>query len=298
MRVAACMIAYNRPQYFRPVVESIAANPEAQTIPFHFYLDGGPDATREENCRIIAESGLPHVRIICRDGHFGCEANTIGAHCDMFAQTDCDILIHLEDDLILGPHYLGLMLRLMAWATANYDNVAGVQAWNRCLLDVEDKRSKLALVEPRCTSRHWWGYALTRRAWQQMLPVVAEYQSRFLDARSGNALDDEAVRGFIRDTVDGGQASLPGRVIASPDWVEESFRHPHTATGNDSIHGLAMWTAGLVRLCTVVNRALAIGRVGLHGTAEFFDQTGFGNVKLDVFPEDEVLHTFEVVSPQ
>jgi hypothetical protein len=298
MRVAACMIAYNRPHYFRPVMESIAANPEARTIPIHFYLDGGRDAAQEENHRIIAESGLPNTHIVCRDGHFGCEANTIGAHCYLFSQTDCDVVLHLEDDLVLGPHYMGLMLRLLAWANANYDNVASVQAWNRCLLDVESKRSRLACVEPRCTSRHWWGYALTRRAWQAMLPVITEYRSRFLDGRSGNALDDEGVRAFIRSVVDGGPASPPGRVLTSPPWAEESFRHPHTATGNDAIHAVAMWKAGLVRVCTVVNRALAIGRVGLHGTEDFFDQTGFGDVKLDLFPEDETLDTFEVVEAQ
>jgi len=288
------MIAYNRPHYFRPVVESIAANPEAQTMPFHFYLDGGPDATQEENRHIIAESGLPHVHVTCRDTHIGCEANTIRAHHDMFAHSDYDSIIHLEDDLVLGPHYLGLMVRLLSWATANHDNVAGVQAWNRCVLDVEAKRSKLGVVEPRFTSRHWWGYSLTRRAWDEMLPVIAEYESRFVDGCNGDNLDDGAVRGFIRDVVGGGPASLSGRVLRPPLWVEESFRHPTTATGNDSIHALAMWKAGLVRLCTVVNRALPVGRVGLHGTEAFFEQAGLGEVKLDIFAEDETLDSFEV----
>lgn len=296
MRTGACMIAHNRPHYFRRVVESIAVNPEARTMPFHFFLDGGEGATQEENRRIIAGADLPHAQVVCRPCHMGCEANTIGAHREMFEDHEYEIVIHLEDDLVLGPHYLGLTQRLLAWATMQYDNVAGVQAWNRCALSRDLKEEKLRLVEPHCTDRHWWGYALTRHAWQQMYPVVAEYQGRFLDGREGDHLDDEGVRRFIRETVDQGAATMEGRVLPSPRTAEDAFRHPLTATGNDSIHALAMWKAGLVRLCTVVNRALAIGRIGLHGTEEFFEQAGFAAVRLDVFEEDKSLDGFEVVT--
>ena len=294
MNVGVCVIAYNRPHYFQDVARSLAANPESRDLPLHFFLDGGPGATQPENEAIISACGFPRRRVVRRTRNLGCEANIVQAHRFMFDEAGCDAIIHLEDDLVLSPHYLRLTRRLLEWATAHYDNVGAVQAWDRCLLSRAEKRERLRHVRPRCQSAHWWGYALARRAWDRMRHVVDAYEERFLCRETGDRLDDGAVRAFIRQTVDGGPRAPGGRLAPAEPNAEPGFLHPHVATGNDSIHALALWQAGLVRLCTVVNRARNVGRVGLHATEEFFEATRLDEVALDVFDEDRDLSSFEI----
>jgi hypothetical protein len=294
MDMAGCVLAYNRPAHLRRVVESIAANPEAWDLPLVFFLDGGPGATVDENERVIRESALPRTHIVRHPRNLGCESNTIGAHRFLLEEMRCDVMLHLEDDLVLSPHYVGLMRRMVEWAASHYDNIAGVQGWERCLLTPEEKRERLRLVRPRCTSTHWWGYTLTRHAWARMRGVIDEYEERFLRDRADNTLDDAGIRQFIRDTVERGPGKPAGRLAPPEPNAEAGFLHPHTATGNDAIHALAMWKAGLVRLCTVVNRALPIGREGLHGTSDYFEAMELHRVTLDVFEEDRALSEFEM----
>ena len=46
---AVAIIAYNRPEYFKQLLESLAKNPESQELPFFFFLDGGDRTAQEEN---------------------------------------------------------------------------------------------------------------------------------------------------------------------------------------------------------------------------------------------------------
>jgi hypothetical protein len=294
MNIGVCMIAYNRPECLDSVVRSLEANPESGDYPFHFFLDGGPDATQDANERIIRESRIRDARVVPRERHWGCEANTIRAHDTLFVENGYDVVMCLEDDLVVSPHYLGLLKRMLAWATDRFENVASVQAWDRCLLPRDDKARRLHLVGCRSTSVHWWGYAVTRRAWERMRPLVCDYEERFARDADGG-IDDAAVRSFIYEAADREPEAVGGTVVPFEAGTREGFLHPNVATGNDTIHALAMWQAGLVRLCTVVNRALPVGRVGVHCTGEQFEAMGLHRVQLDVFDEDRTLSEFELV---
>ena len=57
------VVAFNRPHYFRQVIESLEMNPESQTLPFYFFLEGGKGATQQENLEIINSSNIKHNRL-------------------------------------------------------------------------------------------------------------------------------------------------------------------------------------------------------------------------------------------
>jgi len=295
MGMGVSVIAYNRPHYMAKVVRSIESNPESQTLPFHFFLDGGSGATQEENLATIRQSTIRDVHVVAREGNLGCQANTIESRREMFDELGYETVLLVEDDLVLSSHCIGLVTRLLAWATDSFDNVGAVQAWDTCLMSREEKAHRLCHVRARSMSAHWWGYALTGRAWQAMRPVMTEYEERFLGNGDGG-MDHEAIRRFITETAKRDPISVGGGTVPDEPGARDGFFQANVATGNDAIHALAMWQAGLVRLCGVVNRAQQIGRVGLHGTDEQFVAMGMDRVQLDVFEEDRTLSAFELIA--
>ena len=52
-KTAICVSVFNRPDYFKEVMDSISANPESSFLPVFFFLDGGPYSTKHENIDII-----------------------------------------------------------------------------------------------------------------------------------------------------------------------------------------------------------------------------------------------------
>ncbi|NQT85255.1 glycosyltransferase [bacterium] len=295
MGMGVSVIAYNRPHYMAKVVRSIESNPESQTLPFHFFLDGGSGATQEENLATIRQSTIRDVHVVAREGNLGCQANTIESRREMFDELGYETVLLVEDDLVLSSHCIGLVTRLLAWATDSFDNVGAVQAWDTCLMSREEKARCLSHVRPRSMGSHWQGYALTRRAWQAMRPVLIEYEEQFV-GNSHSGMDHAAIRSFIRERASQAPRRIEGETVPDEPDARDGFFQPNVATGQDAIHALAMWQAGLVRLCGVVNRSLQIGRVGLHGTDEQFVAMGMDRVQLDVFEEDRTLSAFELIA--
>jgi hypothetical protein len=142
---------------------------------------------------------------------------------------------------------------------------------------------------------HWQGYILTRPAWLGMRDVLVEYKERFLTGGE-DGMDDAAIRAFIRDRAGQTAARVGGETVPDEPGARDGFFHPNVATGNDAIHALALWRSGRVRLCSVVNRSLQIGREGLHCGPEQFEAMGLHRVQLDVFDEDRALSEFELVA--
>ena len=69
----------------------------------------------------------------------GFGANTVRSRAAMFDECGYDNVLLVEDDLVLASHYIGLVARLLAWATGTFDNVGAVQAWDQCLVSRDEK---------------------------------------------------------------------------------------------------------------------------------------------------------------
>ncbi len=97
---------YNRPQYLQQLIASLEKNPESQTLPFFFVLDGGPNATQKENFELITKSKIKNKEIVARKTNYGCGRSIIDARRFMFEWCDFEKIILFEDDFVASPEYI------------------------------------------------------------------------------------------------------------------------------------------------------------------------------------------------
>ncbi len=322
--VGIAIICYNRPHYLAQLVKSLEQNPEAQTLPFYFFLDGGPRAKQTENADLIQKSSIKHKNIIFRPRNYGCPKNQIDALRFMFDWCGYSKTILFEEDLMVSPSYIELTLNLHKWATDNYHNVGMVSCWSYCFLDREIKAKRLDWVrEPL----HWWSfvtYCLDKKFWDGTKHILYEYES-FLDeiphteefARARSKVeswkDAWKIKAWIKSLV---QQKLVARTQGTTNFPEllrlrekdkKAFSCPHTYKAIEGLYtskecwieldnmmALILWMADYVKIETVVNRAIHVGNdEGISMHPGLVQQLGLDRMKLDVFDQDKYLFTFK-----
>lgn len=112
------LTGFNRPQYFEPVLRSIAiANAWInERVVFTARLDPCP---KTEQMLELLGTYLPQCLVVVNTETLGCAANTLAAIQDGFVWADQvseDFVLHLEDDLELAPD----AFTLAAWLRDTY----------------------------------------------------------------------------------------------------------------------------------------------------------------------------------
>ena len=303
------IVAYNRPHYFKQTIKSLEKNPESQTLPFYFFLEGGPRATQQENLEIINSSKIKYKKVVLRNRNFGCPKNFIDARRFMFDWCNYEKVIVIEGDVIVSPHYINLTLNLHKWAKEKYANVGIVHCWSYCFLNKKEKRKQLYVVQE---SQPWWSfvtYCLDKKVWNEMKSILYEYE-RFIDAIPDGEKFDTARskpcfwKGFpemkqwlrkvmtTRNPKEKHGDKFPKSVPSS--YFKKIFSHPQMR--HDSMNAFALWMAGYIKIQTVVNRTLHIGAMGgLSGERANSFLICEDNISLDNFVEDKSISEFVVV---
>ena len=314
--VGIVIIAFNRPHYFKRLIESLEKNAESQTLPFYFILDGGPRAKQKENVDIINQSSIKHKEIILRGRNYGYAKTVIDTYRFMFDWCGFKKIIFFEEDLTVSPYYISLTLNLHEWATSNYSNVGIVSCWSYCFLSKEEKKTKLALVQSP-PKQYWWSfvtYCLASNVWNDTKPLLYGYE-KFIDkvphtekyakARSVTDVWEGApkIRAWVRNLclkkvqinkkfpmlqfrTQQGKAIFPClniyKDISAYFCSAGSF-----GVNEDRIMAFSLWMKGYIKIETVVNRARHIGEVGVTGTH-------YNSIKtnVDTFDEDKNLKDF------
>jgi hypothetical protein len=312
--VGILVVAYNRPQYFRQLIASLEKNPESQSLPFYFVLEGGPQATQKENVAIIRGSSIKHKKIILRKRNYGLVKNFIDAERFMFDWCGFKKIIIFEEDVVVSPSYLKLTLNLHKWATSTYANVGAVSCWSYCFNNRDIKKTKLDWVQ---ASSPWWNfvtYCLDKKVWNNIKNVLYTYETRFINTIPHSAAYAKArskpsewigaprIRSWIMSIASQRRnAQNNNKKIFSAStlqWnLEQNFcSRQHFNLGNinqDSMMAFCLWMAGYIKIETVVNRAKHIGDYGVNITPTVSQNLGINKVKLDTFSEDQKLTSFQ-----
>lgn len=290
--IGVLVVAYNRPHYFKEVLDSLAQNPESQTLPFFFVLDGGPDATQKENIELIQQSPIKYKEVIARPYNYDCGKNIIDARRFMFDWCGFQKVIVFEDDMVVSPQYITLLLNLYAWAKREYDNVGAVQCINHCYMDRETKELYLDLVEDRYDQ--WWAYCMDKEAHEAIKDLLYEYEEKFLINWPKDILNGPAISEWTKYHLYTYPNKQHERMYpAVKDYnacferrIETLKIRPTMRRGQDIETHFALFKAGCVKITTVINRSRYIGKSGFSHTPEWWDQYHYDQVQLDCFGDD------------
>lgn len=289
---AAVIVGWNRWEYFKKSVQTIAQNPESQTLPWFLFLDKYHDKLVTEKQASYAKSLFKNLTIIRRDVNYGCGRNIIDARRQVFDELGFDYAWIFEDDLVVAPNYMQFCRNLMRWGQARYDNVGAVQAWTKCKEPLAWKQKRLNVV--RSTYDNWWAYMMSKPAWDSIKSFMYSYQTLFLGGEYHARPHATIVDWFHK------YRSLPPE-LRGPRMFQDNASSARTRvklfgsppSGQDAATWIGFHQAGWQRLTPIVNRSMYIGVQGIHMTNSYWERMGFGEVSLDIFKGDDGITSFD-----
>ena len=286
---AIAVVGCNRPGYMKQVIDAIKKN-DISDYDVYLFLDKPPISSEIPMQQQQALMGLTD-RVIMMPFNFGCGQALIEVRRQMFDRKEYDKVFIFEDDMVPSSNYLAYCERLLEWGQSNYTNVGAVQGWHKCVMPIEDKRSRTKQVH--ATYTNWWGYLMTREAWDQIKGVLYTYRDSFLQ-KSYKARPTIPILSFFKPMAQRNFHLREGGF--QPDAAALTHRRnlfDSPPSGQDGATWLAMDNANLVRLAPTVNRGLYIGEIGIHSTAEIFRKDRFDRMTLEEYPNDTRLKNFE-----
>jgi hypothetical protein len=309
---AIAIIAFNRPQYLKQLLDSLEKNPESQELPFFFFLDGGPHGKQEENIQLIRNAKIKNKEIIVRDINYGCPKNHIDAKRFMFDWCGFKKVIFAEEDVVVSRNYIKNLLSLHAWAKKTYANVGVVQMWSHCFLERDEKAQILNLVRETKEFYSLVTYCMDKQLWDAISSFLYEYESLFIDpllgieecSRSRSKPDIGIFRRKMKMWLFKKISEIDRKEQMSQwgdqlPFLESQFDLPlysrkhGLCVNQDWMTTQAIWLAGATRLETIVNRVINIGREGITVTEKIWEAIQYGKMVLDEFDEDDTLEEFE-----
>lgn len=285
---AVVIFGYNRPHYFQEVLKALEENPEAQELPFFFILDGGKKAKQGEYIEMIYKSPIKHKFIIERPINYGLHFNIIAGLRFLFDWCEFTRVIHFEDDVVVTPTYLGLMLRLDKWAHKHYDNIGAVQGFRPCKMPVEEKIRKREIVAE--TPGLWLGYCMRKSVWDDIKDIMYEYEDNFL---GGKRLESKVIKPWMKE-------KIKHKKVFKDIPDDKRWASPHDpyyddlterGVGQCGMLTMSLYLKGYVRLTMIANRAINIGEEGANYKSSKW-HNHFDGVTLDIIEGDDTLVNF------
>lgn len=181
MNSPIAIIAFNRPEYFVQVLDSLAAQQDADLSRIALFQDGmvNPHSGKRYGDESIIRQNAEVFRVRFPDGcvftapeNLGVALNYDRAERWIFEELDAEAGIFFEDDMVVSPHYVRSLEAMLEMARNN-PQVGYVACYGSShRLSVEAQSEDPARYEPL---RNNWGFGLTRRQWRLNQPYVDAY---------------------------------------------------------------------------------------------------------------------------
>lgn len=272
--VAIC--TYNRPNYLDRCLEYLFRSSDIikDEVPVYVFCDGGIESTQEKNSEVIKK--YPCVSEMFYQSENLCIARHMHHIRDVvFNRMNSDRLMFLEDDILVSPHYYTFFNRILDCYEVIDPTVGAV---NSCLLNLDDPQYKLIAQSFFSDAlAHINNFIMKKEVWKKIKPTMEEYLEKFvIPVSSYKDIDHEAVMKWAKDKLSSSDYSL---TRDERTWAE-------LTSSQDSITNVAMRINNFRYMSSHVNRGINIGREGFHFTFEDYDKIGFGEVTLDIIPND------------
>jgi hypothetical protein len=262
------IIGFDRPQYLRRTLAGLAQQDYAGDVEYHLFLDGAvnPFSGRtvgsqwgiDAAAQVFARSGLPNQQIHAQDDNLG-----IGLHqyqAIEWMTTHYERVMMVEDDVVLSPHWLRLAMGLVD----KYQDREGIFGFSPGYKKQGTNEDALLYFWA-----HWLCETFTAQAWSWARLYYQDYL-HLIDGVDYGYRDHEAIQAFYKRY----------------GWV-------HPATSQDAAKDMAIHRAGMRRVSCEVNRAINIGRTGVHLNPALFSHLGFENQAPFTFDGDRTRTQFD-----
>jgi len=256
MRAACAIMSFNRPDYLAPVLASIAESRAAAQRPLdlHLFQDGAyneiskvrrADPAHISGAVSAYRSVFPDAAVHLSQVNLGIALNFDRAERRLFINEEYDLVFFFEDDMAIDPRYIPTLFRLWDAFGADY-RIGSMSCYGSNHLTKE--ADQIARRHELTHLAHFWGFALTRRAyWQRKLWI-----DRYIDVVRGIDYFEKAKRGPAIQEL----------------HVKMGFR-PHILS-QDMFKLMASHNAGLLNLNIVPVLGRYLGETGVHSTASHY----------------------------
>jgi len=264
-------MAFNRPDYLRETLTSIAAQPSVADgrREVHLFQDGAvnfhsgtryaEDADIEASMVVFREI-FPNGTVHFVGPNLGIGLNFDRAERHVFLERRFDSAAFFEDDMVLGPHYLDTLQRLLDFAASPESGglVGYVAAYghHKATLAEQMKRRRDMMI-----MGHAWGYGVTRDHWLAVREIIDPYITLISDC-------DYRQR-------------PKGRICG----LHKALGLARQALSQDAIKLIATIKLGRARIMPVICQARYVGQHGVNFTPEAFAKRGYGQE--EIFPEEQ-----------
>ena len=294
MKSAILLLGFNRIDYFTKVLNSLEQNKAAYKHDLFVYIDGGPNAKQDEIKELISNSKFSDVEIVCRVNNWGIGRHLIDARRRLFDELGYDRILLLEDDLVLGEHYVETVFKISDWAS-EYDDIGTVTAYNINNSTLENQSNQISHII--ATNRHFWGYVITKTVWDEIKHIIYQFETKYLTKSSYTNRAHRRIRWlFMAKWIN------KKRMLKSKNLVPQHCRTPpfpripfQIATSQDAITALALWHHGYHRITTRVSRAEYIGVEGYSFSPEVYNSQGFNSQNLADYTQIQTPQEFSFI---
>jgi hypothetical protein len=261
MKFAIALITHSRDRYFELVFESlinqlIKSKPVHDTYDIYVFQDGLANeaplsvALGHERIASFMRGKVSLAAYVLQGENLG-----IALHFDLierflFVEKGYDYAVFCEDDLVLAPGYIATLdaLRVAFQLDARIGMVSA-NPDNPFLPLIEQREGKHRYLP----MGHNWGFGLSRAFWLRRQGFVDIYLD-FVRGKPYQGRPHESIKSWLESCGFQGKAS-------SQDYVKQC----------------ATSALGAVRISTLPNFGLYVGRQGVHCTPDLFQSMGFGN---------------------
>ncbi len=306
--IAVLIVAYNRPEYFLACIQSLEKNKEAQNIPFIFALDGGSQSSQKENLEIIKKAKLKHKIILLRPRNYGCPKNHIDAYRFIFDWCTFKKMIMVQEDILVTPTYINFILNLHRWATSTYTNIGAVHGFSYCFLSAEEKQAKQTLIAEDNIYWLFRTFCMDSHAFHKIRSIMYAYEhfidqiphaNEYAKMRSKPGLWDGAdtIRAWMKNLIQKRTHKKNNLLCLNSSYVNmfrSEFLSRSAYVNEDNIMAFSFFMHDLVKLRSIVNRVVTIGKYGISENS-FSEVDSLDNkIILDILKNDEMLTIFDL----
>ena len=269
------IVAFNRPKYLRRLLMSLEMQTDLHGCDFHLFLDGAVNQTSGvqyayqkdiDACeRLFDRARLPNKHIHKQEHNVNIGIASLEAT-DTLAST-YERIMQLEDDVVLSPDWFRLA-RILYDELEERPDVYSFNPGYRRYGTYADDAANLGRIA--YTWNHMWCECFTAERWARIRDYYMEYHAYIVKEDYIERID-----GPVREFFDG---------LGMRDGL---------ACSQDGGREMAIVRNGMRRAQCAVNRALGIGKEGIHFTPALYDEMGFAQQVPFMFKSDAAREGFE-----